>query len=146
MAHFCTTLPYTSVGTGGEHLSSIFRALKYGLSAPLRMLPLLVAGIPGAGITTLLKCVFPKITFAGKNRTTSTHLQAVLTEKGCYELDQAVVVLQQVFDGVKAKKALNSLEEARLVSSKELALAKHTHQGSLPPGFKGPMDHCRVYP
>ena len=110
------------------------------------MLPLLVAGVPGAGITTLLKRVFPKITFAGKNRTVGTHLQAVLTEKGCYELDQAVVVLQQVFNGVKANKASNRLEEARLVSSKELALAKHTHQGSLPPGFKGPMDYFKDIP
>ena len=146
MAHFCTTLPYTSVGTEGEHLSSIFRALKYGLSAPLRMLPLLVAGVPGAGITTLLKHLFPKKTFAGKNHTTGTHLQAVLTEKGCYELDQAVVVLQQVFDGVKGNKALNSLEEAQLVSRKELALTKHTHQGSLSPGFKGPMDYFKDIP
>ena len=146
MAHFCTTLPYTSVGTEGEHLSSIFRALKYGLSAPLRMLPLLVAGVPGAGITTLLKHLFPKVTFAGKNRTTGTHLQAVLTEKGCFEVDQAVVVLQQVIDGVKGNKVLSSLEEARLVSSKELALAKHTHQGSLPPGFKGPMDYFKDIP
>ena len=147
MAHFCITLPYTSIGTGGKHLSSIFRALKYELSAPLRMLPLLVAGVPGAGITTLLKHVFPKITFAGKNRTTSTRcLQAVLTEKGCFELDQAVVVLQQVFDGVKGNKTLNSLEEVELVSSKELALAKHTQQGSLPPGFKCPMDYFKDIP
>ena len=110
------------------------------------MLPLLVAGVPGAGITTLLKHLFPKITFARKSRATRS-LQAVLTEKGCFELDQAVVVLQQVFDGVKAKKALKGLKEVELVSSKDLALAEHTHQSMLPPGFKGPMDffkdvHC----
>ena len=137
--YFCNTLPYTSVGAGGEHLSSISCALKYGISAPLRMLPLLVAGLPGAGITTLLKHLFPKITFARKSHTARSS-QAVLTEKGCFELDQAVVVLHQVLDGVKAKKALKSLKEVELVSSKELALAEHTHQSMLPPGFKGPMD------
>ena len=110
------------------------------------MLPLLVAGVPGAGITTLLKHLFPKITFARKRHTTRS-LQVVLTEKGCFELDEAVVVLHQVLDGVKAKKALKGLEEVELDSSKELALVERTHQSMLPPGFKGPMDffkdvHC----